>query len=533
MSTSTNTTKIIIDELRKITPTANLVIDEKLTLYLANTLSEQKNILCVVLIDATEQIQAILKLANELFFSVYPISTGHNWGYGCSLPIKDHCVILDLHQLTHITTIDAENGLFEIEPGVTQKMLRDYLDSAQLDYMIPTTGAGPNCSLIGNALERGYGLTPTTDHISALLSFQAILPTGELYQSPFKWLGCETISHYYRYDIGPYLDGLMAQSNFAIVTKATIALKKTPEHFEILYFSVKDKNKLSEMVQHIRYIMQHFAGTIMAMNLMNKERLRSTLKSKSRKSDNKFNILNLLLKNQDAEWVGFCGLYGNKKVIATIKKLLKTYLHKKVDKVFFLDSKKIDWLQKTTNTISFLRKKNELKENVEQLYAIKNLLLGRPNEMELQLAYDKFNCIPENGILNPSQHNIGLIWFAPIVPMVPANVETFVTLVNQTATKYNRPALITFSTMSDICFSSTIPIHFDKNDLNDVAQSKAYYVDLLHACHAAGFYPYRHSLISMASLTQQDNDYTDLIERIFSATDPNAVLSPGRYRKAK
>ena len=33
---------------------------------------------------------------------------------------------------------------------------------------MPVTGAGPNCSLLANALERGYGITPPTDHFGAV-----------------------------------------------------------------------------------------------------------------------------------------------------------------------------------------------------------------------------------------------------------------------------------------------------------------------------------------------------------------------------
>ena len=32
-------------------------------------------------------------------------------------------------------------------------------------HMVPTTGAGPHASVLGNACERGYGITPDTDHL--------------------------------------------------------------------------------------------------------------------------------------------------------------------------------------------------------------------------------------------------------------------------------------------------------------------------------------------------------------------------------
>ena len=45
----------------------------------------------------------------------------------------------------------------------------DFLIENKHDYLVPTTGAGGHVSLLGNTLERGYGLTPWVDHF---LSFK-------------------------------------------------------------------------------------------------------------------------------------------------------------------------------------------------------------------------------------------------------------------------------------------------------------------------------------------------------------------------
>jgi hypothetical protein len=51
-----------------------------------------------------------------------------------------------------------------LEPGVTQARLHEFLCDGKYPYLVPVTGAGPNCSIVGNAIERGYGITPWVDH---------------------------------------------------------------------------------------------------------------------------------------------------------------------------------------------------------------------------------------------------------------------------------------------------------------------------------------------------------------------------------
>src|SRR5262245_64786703 len=46
-----------------------------------------------------QQVQACLRVANEIRVPVYPISTGRNWGYGSRVPAVDGSVLLDLGRM--------------------------------------------------------------------------------------------------------------------------------------------------------------------------------------------------------------------------------------------------------------------------------------------------------------------------------------------------------------------------------------------------------------------------------------------------
>ena len=122
--------------------------------------------------ERADQIPKLVKVAAQQRIGLNPISTGRNWGYGAVSPVKPGCAVLDLSDLCAIRVVDAEFGLVELEPGVTQGMLAEYLQAHNIDRMVPVRGGGPDCSLVGNALERGYGLTPTTDHFLGLTALQ-------------------------------------------------------------------------------------------------------------------------------------------------------------------------------------------------------------------------------------------------------------------------------------------------------------------------------------------------------------------------
>ena len=66
-----------------------------------------------------EQVQAILALANRYRLPLWPISTGHNMGYGMATPASSGQMILDLKRMNRILDFDAELGTILVEPGVT------------------------------------------------------------------------------------------------------------------------------------------------------------------------------------------------------------------------------------------------------------------------------------------------------------------------------------------------------------------------------------------------------------------------------
>ncbi|GAB5414303.1 MAG: hypothetical protein Cons2KO_19060 [Congregibacter sp.] len=69
-----------------------------------------------------EQVQGILRIANEYETPIYPISTGLNTGSGSSVPLPASLasLIVELKRLDEIGKFNAELGYVRVLPGVTE-----------------------------------------------------------------------------------------------------------------------------------------------------------------------------------------------------------------------------------------------------------------------------------------------------------------------------------------------------------------------------------------------------------------------------
>ena len=126
-----------------------------------------------------------------------------------------------------------------VEPGVTQQDLYDFLVKHGSKHMVPTTGAGPSASILANACERGYGITPDTDHFNAIYEMEVILPSGETIFTGFTNYNSELLRGVFKTPPGASLNGLFTQSALGIVVSMTIRLEKKPENISIFTFKIK------------------------------------------------------------------------------------------------------------------------------------------------------------------------------------------------------------------------------------------------------------------------------------------------------
>ncbi len=512
-----------------------------------NTISLDTPIAASIKLNKEPDIKRLIKLAIEKDFIIQPIGSGKNWGYGSfyrneSRPI----VVLDLSQMNSITEVDKELGLIKLGPGVTQQQLCDYLDQNGWHYMCPTTGAGPSVSVLANAIERGYGLTPHTDHFMAVNSLRGIIPNPKLwgddeedfiYKSAIASLDLSEegfVDNTFKWGLGPYVEGVFTQSSNAIVTEGTIRLAKRPQGFLSFVIKVQSDHKLDSALAFIRNSLGEFEGAIPAINLMDKRRFIAMngenpngavgQKLLSDEQISRFTKDNLL-----AEWMVVGTVYGNKDVVKAVRKHLKKSA-KKVGFILFTDSILIKAGTQLTKLFPFGKIKT-LKHNIENLKESNELMLGTPKQMALPLAYWR-NSKTEPNLdrnLNPAKDGCGLLWYAPLVPMKKESIKSFVEFVRKTCLKHKVEPFITLTVLHHDCADSTIPILYDKDDPDSVKNAFACNEELFEEGRKLGFVPYRMSVQQQMDKLNPDHIHWKVCAEIKKALDPYNILTPTRY----
>jgi len=480
--------------------------------YGGNSLGYNRVILGAIYPRTHEEVSRIVILANSHKISLYPISTGHNWGYGSATPILDDCVIVEL-SLMNVIEFDNESGLVTLEPGVTLHQLWNYLNNNQYPWIVPVTGAGYIGSLMGNALDRGFGIAPTSDHCSAIMSLKAVIADGSTYESLHESLAPKTkLGQLYKWGLGAYCDGLFTQSNFGIVTKTTIALRKQPQEISVCLLGLKEQN-LNHAIVFVKYMNQEFSGNLGFIQILNKERF-ITVNPKADKS-----IVH--------DWNIVVVLYGQRKIIQHIHSVIKKKCKLFSSKSILLSESKIKMILRMPSFI--LRMLERItKISVSDLKELFDFYRGKPSNFGIKshVYSDRTDDI-SNTPLDIEIDNKGIIWFAPLIPQTHEDLVHFIALVTPIFIKYEIKFSITLTSFYGNCFDGTIPLFFNRQDKSEEIKTQECYNELLTVCIKNEYIPYRLGIQSMKIMG--NSLHYDMVEKIKVALDPNNILAPGRY----
>lgn len=498
----------------------------------ADTTGARRRIAAALRIVDSAVLPEVMRIAGRFGAPVYPVSTGRNWGYGSALPARDDCTLIDLSGLQRVLHFDAELGVVTVEPGVTQGMLADHLERGGHRYMVPVTGAGPNCSLVGNALERGYGITPHADHFGAVTDVEAVLADGRVYRTTLRDLAGDDLARLFKWGIGPYTAGLFAQSGFGIVTRMSIVLAPRPACVRVCLFSLREDALLEPAVEKVRALLASLPGIVGGLNLMNRHRVLAMSAPYPAQHVGADGLIPpavveaLGRQYQILPWTGFGTLYGTAPVVAAAQKEIRRALRGIASRLLFLTpahARRLSWLAARVPGAMGRR----LARTAGTLSSSLELVEGRPNETALPLAYWRHPNPPEGPGRDPARDGCGLIWYAPLVPMRPAGVRAYVEMVRRETTRHGLEPLITLTSVGDRLFDSTAPLLFDRGDAQATARAQACYDALLEGGRALGCFPYRVGVASMGAARSGHDE--PMHERLRAALDPGNVLAPGRY----
>lgn len=178
--------------------------------------------LAVVFPLTIEEVQAIILLCNEYKIPVVPRGRGTGTAGG-SVP-EVGGVALSLERMNKIISVDPDNRMAIIEPGVLNQELQDAIKGVGF-FWPPDPSSAAYCSIGGNLATCAagphavkYGVA--RDHV---LGLRAVTGKGDIIRT-----GCYTSKGVVGYDLTRLLVG--SEGTLAVIVEATLKLTPLPKH---------------------------------------------------------------------------------------------------------------------------------------------------------------------------------------------------------------------------------------------------------------------------------------------------------------
>ena len=487
--------------------------------------------------ENTAAVIDLVRQARSTGIPLYPISTGHNWGYGSRSPITAGNRLVDLSRMKRILNaerISPDNPVALIEPGVTQGQLADFLDRHCPELTFNVTGAGRDTSIIGNALERGVGyFGPRKDDLFAL---EIVTGRGEVLHTGFRRLGeSSPLAHCHPYGLGPILDGLFFQGNFGIVTNACFRLLPRRPREVAVSLAVRHPRHLGEFLDELIRLKRDGLLTSIT-HVGNQARTRSTLAygisdymtghcgySPERAAVETDRALAVFAPG---EWTSLSAVVGNagqvRAAIGEIKSRMRRWAKLTVVSETLLELGFA--LSHALRLLPFARTRAAAIHAARPLHA---MALGAPTDLPvLNLlwragrpglpvdAFDRSGC--------------GLLFINPALPPDGAVIARLIGELERIAAAHRHPLYATLNIETPLSAVGVLNLLFDRTDPEQTERAHGCADALLAHIRTRGLEPYRARADMMARIVGDDT-YWRTLRRLKDSLDPDNIIAPGRY----
>jgi 4-cresol dehydrogenase (hydroxylating) len=506
--------------------------EDTLDRYARTTGVQSTRPLAILFPQSTEDTVALVKIASEHRVPLHPISKGKNWGYGDAAPPRAGQVIVDFSRMNRILELNGESGYVVVQPGVTQGQLARCLAEDGGRFWMDATGAGPEASLVGNALDRGFGHTRYGDHFQTFCGLQVVLADGRVLETGFGHFKQARARWVFRYGIGPFLDGIFSQSNFGIVTRMGLWLMPRPEAFRAFFFSTPDDAKISDLVERLSPLKRqgllpsaiHIANDLRALSAREQYPWDRAGGITPMPAD-----LRSALRREHGlgAWNGCGALMGPKNVIAAVEKQLKLAL--KSYYTVFLDDRKLALGGRVVGGLSRLGLGGPLEQRLKLVRPVYDMLKGLPSNDAIRGTAWRVRTPVAEGVSDPLDFDAGILWVSPVIPMVGSDVTRLLALIEPIYHKHGFDCLATLTLLTERTISCVTNIAFDRRDAADCRRAADCYHELMSVMLPQGYIPYRASPSLMSLIANDDSVFWQVTHEIKDALDPGGIISPGRY----
>jgi 4-cresol dehydrogenase (hydroxylating) len=495
------------------------------------TFATSSTVLAVVRPGTCDEVQGCVRVANEFRIAIYPISSGKNWGYGSRAPVRDG-VLLDLGRLNRILDFDEDLAYVTIEPGVTQRQLHNFLSARQSRLWMDATGASPDCSIVGNTMERGFGHTPMGDHCANVCGLEVVLPTGDVVRTGFGRFGDSKVASVNRWGVGPSLDGLFSQSSFGIVTRMTVWLMPAPECFQAFFFKCGSEQDLGAVIDALRPL--RMDGTLRSVaHIGNDYKVLSGVghypwdAAGGATPLGSTTMAGLRKKLDIGCWNGAGGLYGTRAQVREARRLIRRALAGKAERVRFVDDRALHLASRFATPLRVLTGW-DLSRVLKLLAPVYGLLKGTPSDETMGSTYWRTRQRVESAQANPDRDGCGLLWCSPVVPSTGAHATEVAALAKQTLLDHGFEPQISVSMANERSLIFIITISYDRAIPREDDRALRCYKTLTSELLKRGYPPYRVNVASMA-LVEGVSPSDQMVRDLKGVLDPNGILAPGRY----
>lgn len=191
---------------------------------------------------STEEIQKVLKLANEFTVPVTPMGSRTGLS-GASHPVFGG-IALSLERMNRIIEIDEDNLMATVEPGVLISEVHEATEKLGLYY--PPDPGQESGSIGGNISTNAGGMRAmkygvTRDFVNGL---EVVLPTGEVIE-----LGGKNVKDSTGYSLIDLIIG--SEGTLGVVTKAILRLIPKPKYTSLIYAPFESTVNAAKAVKEI------------------------------------------------------------------------------------------------------------------------------------------------------------------------------------------------------------------------------------------------------------------------------------------
>lgn len=513
--------------------------------YMKNITQFVRELGPVLLPKTVQDILIIVKLANHYKITLYPVSRGMNWGFGSRLAVVSGAAIVDLSSLNKIREINLDYGYAVVEPGVTQQDLALKLKEMKAPFYLDVTGSGADTSIIGNSLERGIAYNSL--RTERVFNLEAVLGDGTLIKTGLNCLGESEVNDLYPHGIGPGLHHLFFQSNFGIVTAATIKLHRYPTltmDFKISFSEVH----LKDVFDQLRLFKQN--GTIPSICrtgdfARSYETFAPLLSREYKQLGIKLTpaaILKRFKKFNPYDWTSFGKIEGESEAEINFKKLqIKRKLSPYAQVDFFTEKKvqritKLFYLLKQWDRYCYLKASESLRllssgvptddATKITLWSQEKGLLSTGISSGVASASQSVSTKMPLGSSSSEvdESPMGFVFVVPLCPFRGDHIRRLVDLTRIVGAQFKVDLGITLNTLSDAIVEGVISLKYFSAEEGHQCMMALY-----EKLARQGYWPYRLNVDIMEKFVNSQEPFWITAKKIKSILDPNGIIAPKRY----